>query len=89
LTEHAISTNSTFRKVSTADGSVWESRLPTLIAEGLPVKIQVGLGPARQDADDEMPGLRWITVYSFAEWNNRFNDNAILRLRFRKESRED
>lgn len=82
LTESEI-TDIGYKKVGSsgiATNAWWESVDTVRLLDDLPVRIRLFLEACGGDAGRGRCRATKITVYSMGEWNNRLNDNLVLRL---------
>ncbi len=81
LTEEVLKSNG-YMKVSCDASSAawWESTNTVQLLEDLPVKIRVCFESCCAGSGCSTGRVSRMAVYSLGEWNNRLNDNAVLRL---------
>ena len=64
------------------DTRTWESTSPFSVRPGLPVKVRFVFCKEPLGQDGGGNHLVEVTVWSLSEWNNSFDENVVLRLRF-------
>jgi hypothetical protein len=82
LTEEGLRSNG-YIKVSGSDDSSsgwWESTNTVRLLDDLPVRVRLFVENSGSGTGCSRGRIPRITVYSLGEWNNRLNDNAVLRL---------
>jgi hypothetical protein len=82
LTETAIKVYGYTRLLenSSMRGAWWESSGTLKLMDDLPVKARIFFEACGGEGKPETYRASKIVVYSLGEWNNRLNDNLVLRL---------
>lgn len=82
LTETAIKVYGYTKLMETSSvrGAWWESSGTLKLMDDLPVKVRIFFEACIGEGKSETYRASKIVVYSLGEWNNRLNDNLVMRL---------